>query len=96
MAIDIKSLLEDLKKGKITLEEAESKIVVARQKYPVGYTRYELVLYKDVKTNEGWNTVMVPVVPKTTDISEVKKVIPNAEKLLKEAEEKQKQKEEGE
>jgi hypothetical protein len=55
--------------------------------YPAGYTRYELILYKDVKQEDGsWKTTVVRVVPKTNNFSEITKVIPNAKALIEKAE----------
>jgi len=56
------------------------------KKYPEGYCRYELILYKDVKTNGKWDTTIIPIIPKTEDIKKVKKVIPDAEELMEQEE----------
>jgi hypothetical protein len=58
--------------------------------YPVGYTRYELILYRDIKQEDGsWKTTIVRVVPKTDNFNEVTKILPNAKKLLEQAEAKE-------
>lgn len=84
---EAKELVKKFKKGKIKEDEFVEMITTnSRQKYVDGYTRYEMVLYKDVRVDGRWNTTRVTIVPKTDNIEDVEKFVPNAEKAIKEEE----------